>query len=165
MTAQAVEQYLADESCSESVHTVEELKEEESAFFRVAAPGFTTGELWLAAQWLITSLSTKEEGGRLEEEPIMPTTQTTIRVHAPIFQDGILFKVARYISGVYGRLLGTPVAGRDHAVTGLQKDSTDHLLMSTCCGKQLEKELWSLLTEEEQLEARKAALRRFWSHP
>ncbi len=74
MTAQAVEQYLADEGCPELVHTVAQLKEEKTAFFRIAAPGFTPGELWLPGPGLITSPSTREEGGRLEEEPILPTT-------------------------------------------------------------------------------------------
>ena len=164
MTAQAVEQYLADENCPEPVRTAAQFKEEESALFRIAAPCFTTGELWLAEPGLTTSSSAKEEGGRLEEEPIMPTTQTPNQVRIPIFQNGLLFKVASYLSGVYGRLFGTPVAGRGHAVTGPQKDSTDHQMISTCCGKWMEKELWSLLTEEERLEAQKAALRRFWSH-
>ena len=165
MTAQAVEQYLADESCPESDPTVAELKEEESAFFRIAAPGFTTGELWLAGPGLITSPCTREEGGRLEEEPIMPTTQTATQEQVPIFQDGPLFKVASYISGLYGRVFGTPVAYREHAVDSPPKDSTDHLLISPYCGKRLEKELWSLLNEDERLEAQKAALRRFWSYP
>ena len=135
MTASPAGQCLADERFPESVHTIPQLKEEESAYFRIAAPGFTTGELWLAGPGLITSPSTREEGGRLEEEPIMRATQTATQEQVPIFQDGLLFKVASYISGLYGRLFGTPVAGRDHAVAGPQKDSTDQLLISRCCGK------------------------------
>ena len=95
----------------------------------------------------------------------MPTLQTATQGQAPIFQDRPLAKVASYISGFYSRLFGTPLAGREHAVGGPKPDSTDHLLIAPCCGKRLEKELWSLLSEEERLEARKAALRRFWSYP
>lgn len=163
MTAQAVMQYLADESCPESVCTPAQLKEEESAFFRIAAPGFTTGELWLAGPGHISSPSCAEEGGRLEEEPIMPTTPMATQEQAPMSQDGRLSQMASYLRGLYGRLFGTPVTQRCHGVGGPEMDSSDHLI-SPCCGKWLEKELWSLLNEEERLESQKAALRRFWSY-
>ena len=163
MTAQAVEQILADESCPESVDTVAQLKGEESAFFRFAAPGFTTGELWIAGPGRITSPSTREDVGRLEQEPIMPTTQMVTQEQVPISQDGLLSKVASYLSSLYRQVFGMSVADGDHAVAGSQKDSSDHQVISPCCGKLLEKELWSLLSEEERLQAQKAALRRFWS--
>ena len=40
----------------------------------------------------------------------------------------------------------------------------DPQMISTCCGKWLVQELWTFLSEDERMEARKAALRRFWSH-
>ncbi len=63
MTANTVEQYIAEQSCPESVPTFAQLKGAKSAFFRFDAPGFTTGELWLEGSGLATS--TREEVGRL----------------------------------------------------------------------------------------------------
>ena len=63
MTTPPAGQCLTDESWPESVHTVEQLQERESGLFRIAAPGFTTGELWLAGPAFMTSPSTIEEAG------------------------------------------------------------------------------------------------------
>ena len=88
---------------------------------------------------------------------------TATEIPVPLSNGGRLFSPVRLVRGLYGRLSEKPEVDCGHIV-GQRKGSTDPQMISTCCGKWLEHELWELLSEEERMEARKAALRRFWSH-